>query len=131
MTTTAMTLVVTRNVSDRFRGFLASVMCEVTIGVYTSVHMRAGVRDRVWAVLCDWFAAEPEPQRAIVMCWPDAKASGGQAFRTLGIPKVDLREHDGMVLVRCELTKETLRTLEVHEERNRPRSGAGDDARKE
>jgi CRISPR-associated protein Cas2 len=122
--TTAMTLVVTRNVPERFRGFLASVMCEVTLGVYTSVQMRAGVRERVWTVLCDWFGAESEPNSAVVMTWPDAKSPGGQAFRTLGIPKVDLREHDGMVLVRCELTAETRRTLDVHEERNRPREPA-------
>lgn len=129
MATRAMTLVVTRNVPERFRGFLASVMCEVTLGVYTSVQMGAGVRERVWAVMCDWFAADrvEDTDRAVVMTWPDAKAPGGQAFRTLGIPKVDLREHDGMVLVRCQLTKETLRTLEVHEERNRPRASTSEE----
>lgn len=117
----AMTLVVTRNVPDRFRGFLASVMCEVTLGVYTSVHMSAAVRDRVWEVLCDWFEHTREDDHAIVMTYPDAKCVGGQAFRTLGVPKVDLVEHDGMMLVRCELTLDTLRSLEIHEERNRPR----------
>lgn len=117
-----MTLVITRNVPERFRGFLASVMCEVTLGVYSSPGMRAGVRDRVWKVMEEWFDATYAPDTAVVMTWPDAKAPGGQAFRTLGVPKVDLHAQDGMVLVRCELTAETRRSLTTHEERNR-RSG--------
>ncbi len=123
-----MTLVVTRNVPDRFRGFLASVMCEVTLGVYTSPKMSAGVRERVWTVLCEWFAETAEADHAIVMTFPDAKAAGGQAFRTLGVPRVDLQEHDGMVLVRCELTADTRRSLEIHEERSRPRAASPEGA---
>lgn len=114
-----MTLVVTRNVPERFRGFLASVMCEVTLGVYTSPGMTAGVRERVWKVLTEWFDATFAPDTAVVMTWPDAKAPGGQAFLTLGVPKVDLHEHDGLMLVRCELTADTRRSLETHAERNR------------
>ncbi len=117
----AMTLVVTRNVPERFRGFLASVMCEVTSGVYTSVHLSSGVRERVWAVLCDWFEHTREDDHAIVMTYPDPKAVGGQAFRVLGAPRVDLVEHDGLMLVRRELTQDALRSLTRHEERNRPR----------
>ncbi len=113
-----MTLVITRNVPERFRGFLASVMCEVTLGVYSSPKMSAGVRDRVWKVMEEWFDATFAPDTAVVMTWPDTKSAGGQAFRTLGVPKVDLQEHDGMVLVRCELTKETQRSLTIHAERN-------------
>lgn len=116
-----MTLVITRNVPERFRGFLASVMCEVTLGVYSSPGMSAGVRDRVWKVMEEWFDATFAPDTAVVMTYADAKAPGGQAFRTLGVPKVDLHTHDGMVLVRCELTAETRRSLTTHEVRNRPR----------
>ena len=114
-----MTVVITRNVPERFRGFLASVMCEVTLGVYTSPRMTRAVRERVWTVMTEWFAATANPDQAVVMTWPDAKAPGGQAFLTLGLPKVDLHEHDGMILVRCELTAETRRSLTTHEERNR------------
>ncbi|MDP3273861.1 MAG: type I-E CRISPR-associated endoribonuclease Cas2e [Deltaproteobacteria bacterium] len=121
-----MTLVVTRNVPDRFRGFLASVMCEVTWGVYTAPRISKGVRDRIWDVLCEWYAATSEPDRGIVMTWPDARVSGGQVFRTLGSPKVDLHEHDGLILVRCELTAETERSLTIHAERNAPRPPAED-----
>jgi CRISPR-associated endoribonuclease Cas2 subtype I-E len=44
-----MTVVVTRNVPDRYRGFLASCMLELAPGVYTSPHMNQSVRERVWA----------------------------------------------------------------------------------
>ena len=113
-----MTLAITRNVPDRFRGFLASVMCEVTPGVYSSPGMTRAVRERVWDVLEAWFDATT-PDQAVVMTWPDARAPGGQAFLTLGVPKVDLCEHDGMKLVRCELTQGTRRSLTIHAERNR------------
>lgn len=97
-------------------------MCEVTVGVYTSPRMTKPVRDRVWAVVDEWFQATATSDMAVVMTWPDLKAPGGQVFRTLGLPKVDLREHDGMVLVRCALTAETRRSLTIHAERNRGRS---------
>jgi len=51
-----MTVVVTRDVPDRFRGFLASCMLEIAPGVYTQPRLSAGVRERVWTVLADWHA---------------------------------------------------------------------------
>lgn len=69
--------------------------------------------------MTEWFAETANPDQAVVMTWPDAKSPGGQAFLTLGLPKVDLHEHDGMMLVRCELTAETRRSLTTHAERNR------------
>jgi CRISPR-associated protein Cas2 len=121
-----MTLVITRNVPDRFRGFLASVMAEVTLGVYCGPAMTVAVRDRVWTVMTEWFEAIGEADAAVVMTWPDARAPGGQAFRTLGVPRVELQAHDGMLLVRSELTQETRRSLTTHEERNR--GAASDEA---
>jgi len=53
-----MTVVVTRNVSGRTRGFLASCMLEVAPSVYCAPRMSKGVRDRVKSVLDDWFLAE-------------------------------------------------------------------------
>ncbi|MEO0813153.1 MAG: type I-E CRISPR-associated endoribonuclease Cas2e, partial [Myxococcota bacterium] len=38
-----MTVIVTRNVPMRFRGFLASCMLEIAPGVYTSPGMNRGV----------------------------------------------------------------------------------------
>lgn len=46
-----MTVVVTRNVEERYRGFLASCMLEIAAGVYTGPRMTTGVRDRVWIAL--------------------------------------------------------------------------------
>ena len=104
-----MTLVVTRNALDRTRGFLSSVMLEVAPGVYVDPRMTAAVRQRVWEVMKDWF--EGRPDEAVLMTWPDTRAAGGQRFLTLGSPRVELYEHDGMVLVRNELTKESWRSL--------------------
>ena len=50
-----MTVVVTRDVAPRFRGFLASCMLEIGPGVYTAPRMNAGVRERVWAVMQEWY----------------------------------------------------------------------------
>ena len=48
-----LTLIVTRDVPGRYRGFLASVMPEVAPGVYVAPDLSKGVRERVWAVLAD------------------------------------------------------------------------------
>lgn len=93
-----MTIVVTRNVAGRFRGFLASCMCEIAPGVYTAPRMTAGVRERVWQVLASWY--EPGPEAAILMTWPEPALPGGQEIRTLGLPRQDLCEHDGVYLAR-------------------------------
>ena len=50
-----MTIVITRDVEARYRGFLASAMLEVSPGVYVSPDLPAGVRERIWKVLQDWF----------------------------------------------------------------------------
>ena len=49
-----MTVVVTNNVPNRFRGFLASCMCEIAPGGYTAPRLTKAVRERVWAVLESW-----------------------------------------------------------------------------
>jgi len=93
-----MTVLVTRDVPDRFRGFLASAMLEIAPGVYTSPDMTRGVRERVWSVLADWFATLQ--QGSVVMTWPSAPAPGGQAVALLGEPPKELFEADGILLVR-------------------------------
>jgi CRISPR-associated protein Cas2 len=96
-----MTIVVTRNSPERFRGFLASCMCEVSPGVYTAPRMTQGVRDRVWSVLEGWFA--PAGDHALLMTYPEPALPGGQAFRVLGAPRQDLCEHDGLFLARRDI----------------------------
>ena len=96
-----MTVVVTRDVPDRFRGFLASCMLEIAPGVYTAPEMTRAVRERVWAVLTQWYVATMEG--AIVMTWPAVEVPGGQVVNLFGDSPKDLIEHDGIVLVRRDL----------------------------
>ncbi|HSR53609.1 MAG TPA: type I-E CRISPR-associated endoribonuclease Cas2e [Acidobacteriota bacterium] len=99
-----MTIVVTRNSPPRFRGFLASCMCEIAPGVYSSPRMNDAVRRRIWAVLEDWY--EPAPEHAVLMTWRDTSLPGGQAIRVLGAPRQDLWDHDGVFLARRPLPDE-------------------------
>jgi CRISPR-associated protein Cas2 len=91
-----MTVVVTREAPDRFRGFLASVMLELAPGVYTAPRMSAAVRERVWEVLVDWHRFAP--LCGVVMTWPDATHPAGQVVATLGFPKRMLVNLDGIHL---------------------------------
>lgn len=91
----SMTVVVTRNVSDRVRGFLASSMLELAPGVYSAPRVTPAVRDRIWRVVSDWFPNEKDA--SIVMLWADSAMPGGQATATLGLPPIKLIEIDGML----------------------------------
>lgn len=91
----SMTVVVTRNVSDRVRGFLASSMLELAPGVYSAPRITPAVRDRIWRVVSGWFPNEKDA--SIVMLWADATMPGGQASATLGLPRIKLVEIDGML----------------------------------
>ena len=101
-----MTVVVTRDVAPRIRGFLASCMIEITPGVYTSPRLSVAVRERVWAVIAEWF--EELGGRCIVMTWQDPRTASGQMVRVIGEPPVELIDHDGVILSR--------RSGTVHEE---------------
>lgn len=94
-----MTVVVIRNVPDRFRGFLASCMLELAPGIYTSPEMSAAVRDRVWNVVCEWAGALPD-DGGVLMTWRDTQQPSGQAVVTLGWPKKELVELNGLWLDR-------------------------------
>ena len=74
-----MTVIVTRDVSERIRGFLASVMPEPAPGVYTSGDLSRGVRERVWSVLGDWHGHGSGG--SVVMVWRDDSAPGGLGSR--------------------------------------------------
>jgi CRISPR-associated protein Cas2 len=93
-----MTVIVTRNVADRFRGFLVSVMLEIAPGVYVGPTMNAAVRERIWAVLSDWHTTLCGG--SVVMVWLDRKASGRQSVLTLGVPPIKLIEFDGILLAK-------------------------------
>ncbi len=93
-----MCVVVTRDVPARFRGFLSSCMLEIAPGVYTQPDMSAGVRERVWSVLDDWWAAYR--QGSVVMTWAAPGAAPRQGVLMLGEPPKDLVEYDGLHITR-------------------------------
>jgi len=94
----SMTVVVTRNVSDRVRGFLASSMLELAPGVYSAPRISPAVRERIWCVLSGWFPNET--QASIVMVWANSEMPGGQSLLTLGCPPIRITEIDGLLTAR-------------------------------
>ena len=97
----AMTIVVTRNVSDRIRGFLASSMLELAPGVYSAPRISPAVRERIWSVIAEWFLIEQGA--SVVMVWADPSMPGGQNVQVLGSPPIELVELDGLIVSRRAL----------------------------
>jgi CRISPR-associated protein Cas2 len=96
------TVVITRDVEDRFRGFLASAMQEVAPGTYLNPNLSPAVRERIWIVLEDWFHALGRGGASggsIVMAWGDNGQIGGLGLKSLGLPARTLSEVDGLLLV--------------------------------
>jgi len=98
-----MTVIVTRDVEPRYRGFLASVMLEIAPGVYTGPDLSKGVRERIWTVLSDWHTALG--QGSIVMTWQDKSKPGRQGVLTLGEPPKTIIDIEGLLLVKREIQK--------------------------
>lgn len=93
-----MAMIVTRNVEDRYRGFLTSIMLEVAPGVYVAPDLSAGVRQRTWDVLRSWY--EALGSGSIVLVWRDTKAPGHLRIETLGEPPKEIVDADGVLLVK-------------------------------
>lgn len=93
-----MTIVVTRDVADRYRGFLASVMSEIAPGVYVGADLSKAVRQRIVTVLSDWWAVLPGG--SLVVVWRDGTTPSGMGLTTLGVPPVELVDLDGLLVVR-------------------------------
>lgn len=93
-----MTVVVTRDVEARYRGFLTSVMLEVAPGVYVAPDLSAAVRHRVWEVLKSWWFTLG--RGALVMVWRDKTASGNLRIETLGEPSKEIVDADGVLLLK-------------------------------
>lgn len=94
----ALTMIVTRDVEMRYRGFLTSVMLEVSPGVYVAPDMTAAVRERVWAVMSDWWQAIGNGSLTLV--WRDTAAPGKLRIETLGEPPRTIVDADGVLLVK-------------------------------
>lgn len=97
-----LTMVITRDVEDRYRGFLGSAMLELAPGVYAQPRMSAGVRTRIWTVVEEWHTRLR--RGSIVMCWAESAAAGGLGLLTLGEPPKDVVSHEGILLVRRSLS---------------------------
>jgi len=93
-----MTVIVTRDVADRYRGFLSSIMPEAAPGVYVAAELTKGVRERLWTVVSDWWTAVPGG--SILFLWKDDAAPGRLGRRALGLPPYELADLDGALLVR-------------------------------
>lgn len=96
-----MTVISTRNVSARIRGFLSSVMLELAPGFYSNPRISPAVRDRVWEVLTTWF--EHEVDASIVMIWQDKAVPCGQSVKSLGCPPISLEIVDGLIVAKKAL----------------------------
>ncbi len=93
-----LTIIVTRDVEARYRGFLTSVMLEIAPGTYVSPDMSAGVRQRVWSVLQGWW--QELGRGALVLVWRDKSAVGHLRIETLGEPPKKIVDADGILLVK-------------------------------
>ena len=99
-----MTVIVTRNVEARYRGFLASTMLEVAPGIYVSPGLSKGVRERIWSVLSKWHTHLGSG--AIVLIHADSKATGGLRLDCLGDPPKEIWDCDGVLLARRSMPTE-------------------------
>lgn len=96
-----MVVVITRDVEARYRGFLGSVMLELSAGVYAHPRMSAGVRTRIWDVMTDWH--NQLKRGSVLMTWTESSANGGLGLNILGDTPKDIVTHDAMLLVRRPL----------------------------
>ena len=94
----SLTLVITRDVQPRYRGFLGSVMLELAPGVYVSPRMSGRVRERVLDVIADWHATLG--QGSIVMVWRAKSKLGGIEMRLFGEAPKEIIEADGLLITR-------------------------------
>ena len=92
----ALTLVITQNVEARYRGFLGSVMLEVSAGVYVSTVMNSGVRERLWSTLQEWHSQLHNG--SVTMVWQSAKQPGGFGIKVLGLSPKTIVEVNGFLL---------------------------------
>ena len=96
-----MVVIITRDVEERYRGFLGSAMLEIAPGVYAHPRMSAGVRSRIWSVIQGWYFHLH--RGSILMTWADTGSHGGLGLESLGEPPKEIVAHNAMLLVRRPL----------------------------
>jgi CRISPR-associated protein Cas2 len=92
----ALTVLITRDVEGRYRGFLSSAMLEVAPGVYASPNLSQRAREQVWSVMARWHTQLG--QGAITLIYPDRQEDGGMVVRNLGSPPRQPIRLDGVLL---------------------------------
>lgn len=97
----SLTVIVTCDVQARFHGFLGSAMVEVAPGLYVSPQINRDARDRIWNVISEWHGQIR--QGTISMLWRDKSCPGFVAVKTLGTPRRELVDVDGLLLTKREL----------------------------
>ena len=108
-----MIVVCASGTADRFHGFLRSVMLNLHPGVYVSVDLDAGSRQRIWEVLREWW--EADGRGTVVMLWRDKNKPSAIDFDVFGAPKRDIVEYEGHWALRyqkaasCKLPDENTR----------------------
>lgn len=93
----SLTVVISRDVEDRYRGYLASAMLEASAGVYVSDRLTARARDTLWDTLARWHTQLG--RGSLQMLYADAKADGGIGLRSLGTPARQAVRLDGLLLM--------------------------------
>ena len=101
----SLTLIVTRDVEDRYRGFLGSLMLEVAPGVYVAPRLSKATRERVVAVIGGWHALLRRGSLTII--WRASDQPGGIGLLTFGEAPKDVAEVDGLLLMRRPLRSQT------------------------
>lgn len=97
-----LTVLVTRDVEARYRGYLGSLMLEVAPGVYVSPRLNRDTRERVWETLTGWHRTLQ--RGSVVMVWRQADAPSATGLALLGEAPKDLVEIDGLLLTRRPLS---------------------------
>lgn len=98
-----MTVVITQNVAQRFRGFLTSCMLEIAPGVYTQPTMSVAVRERIWRVMEEWHS---ELDGTILMTWYAPQLPTRLGVLLLGEPPKEIIDYDGILL--CQNGREEI-----------------------
>lgn len=92
------TVIITRDVQPRFRGFLASAMLEIAPGVYVSPRLNVKVRERVWETIEKWFYTLQ--RGSIVMVTRNTSSIGKMDVKILGDTQKEIINFEHLLLTR-------------------------------
>ena len=93
----SLTVVITRDVEDRYRGLLSSAMLEAAPGVYVSRALSARARQALWKIVTGWHAQLG--RGSVTLLYADPACDGGIAVMSLGTPPRQPVSLDGALLM--------------------------------